>query len=237
MAEGGTVAIERMFEGVDARNKVAIDIGSGIGGVPQYLAATYNMQITGVEINAWMVKEATRRIPTHLNSLLKYTLLQDDTILPFESNSIDIVFSKGVLVHVEDKAPLFREVLRILKPGGLFLIDDWLSPQKSEWGGNIKKLIELEKLELFATTEVDYRDVLTQTGFHNISMKNISIEYAQYNRDIVARLEKLPAAEKTALHDQFGPTFIADAASGYRFIAQAQEAGELLVYNIKAYKR
>lgn len=236
MAEGGTAAIEKMFHGVDAKNKIAIDIGSGIGGVAMYLAKTYETKVTGVEINPWMVKESNRRIPPNLNQLLNFVLLQDDEKLPFADNSVDIVFSKGVLVHIENKIPMFREVFRVLKPGGLFLVDDWLGPVKGQWGGNIKKLIELEKLELFSETETGYREILTNTGFQNICMKNVSTDYSHYNTEIANRLDSLEANDKAALLEKFGPTFLVDAASGYRFIAQAQATRELLVFNIKGYK-
>ena len=36
------------------------------------------------------------------------------------------MFSKGAMVHIEDKAALYAEVLRVLKPGGWFTAADWL---------------------------------------------------------------------------------------------------------------
>jgi SAM-dependent methyltransferase len=37
-----------------------------------------------------------------------------------------VVFSKDAMVHIEDKAALYAEVLRVLKPGGRFTAADWL---------------------------------------------------------------------------------------------------------------
>lgn len=66
MSEGGSQAIEHMFEGVALSNKKALDVGCGLGGVPLYLVETHNMDVTGLEINQWMVQESIKRIPKKL---------------------------------------------------------------------------------------------------------------------------------------------------------------------------
>lgn len=43
--------------------------------------------------------------------------------LPFRDDSIDIVLSTGLLEHFEDPAPVVREMVRVLRPGGLFYSD------------------------------------------------------------------------------------------------------------------
>ena len=44
--------------------------------------------------------------------------------LPEQDNSIDIALSLAGLHHTEDKQPLFRELYRCLKPGGLLVLAD-----------------------------------------------------------------------------------------------------------------
>ena len=46
MSEGGASAIERLFEGILLEGKKALDIGSGLGGVPFYLAENHSMEVT-----------------------------------------------------------------------------------------------------------------------------------------------------------------------------------------------
>jgi phosphoethanolamine N-methyltransferase len=237
MSEGGAEAIEHLFQGVDLKGKKTADIGAGIGGVALHVAREYGAHVTGLEINKWLVSEATQRIPAELKHLLKFELLKRNDQLPFAANSLDIVFSKGVFVHVEHKEPLFREIMRVLKPGGLLLVHDWLSTVHGQWGDKLKQLIELEGLPLYAQTEADYYAVLSKCGFINVQMSDESARYAMYNRAIDDRLlNGLTAAEKEKLVAAYGPKFIEDAALGYRLIAQSQENGELLVRNIRAQK-
>jgi ubiquinone/menaquinone biosynthesis C-methylase UbiE len=70
----------------------------------------------GVDISVAML-EAARRVHAGRN----LTFVQGDaTRLPLADASFDTVFMLGGIHHVNDRASLFREVARILKPGGRF---------------------------------------------------------------------------------------------------------------------
>jgi ubiquinone/menaquinone biosynthesis C-methylase UbiE len=141
MSEGGATAVERMFTNIDTQNKKILDIGFGLGGVAFYLAEKYNAFVTGIEINPWMVEEATRRTPTHLKSRVKFVCYNKPPLLPFSETSFDIVLSKGVLTHVREKLPLFKEIFRVLANDGILVIDDWLSPTQNKWGERLQKCV------------------------------------------------------------------------------------------------
>ena len=49
-------------------------------------------------------------------------LLGDVGALPFASSSFDVVRAKEIAEHLADARPMLREVYRVLRPGGLFLI-------------------------------------------------------------------------------------------------------------------
>ncbi|MBA3017198.1 class I SAM-dependent methyltransferase [Patescibacteria group bacterium] len=53
--------------------------------------------------------------------------------LPYEDNSFDVIFSKSVLEHFYYPEKLVKEMLRILKPGGLAItmVPDWESIYKT----------------------------------------------------------------------------------------------------------
>ena len=51
---------------------------------------------------------------------------------PFSDNEFDVIFTKSVIEHIHDPTHFMKEILRILKPGGIFIS---LTP---EWASQIK---------------------------------------------------------------------------------------------------
>lgn len=228
MSEGGSQAIKHMFEGVDLKNKKALDVGSGMGGVPLYLVEMHNMDVTGLEINPWMVQESTKRIPEELQSKLRYVLSTSDDKLDFPDNHFDIVYSKGVLTHLEDKLPLFKELRRVLKPGGVLVINDWLAPQQGKWGGGIQRMMEIEDLTLFAETEKNYIQLLKDAGFDSITSRNDSKLYQKCNEQICVELDGPKKQKFTTLLG--GQEEHKTNLEGYQLIAQAFANQDLFSY-------
>ena len=70
----------------------------------------------GIDISLSMLEEAQRQ-----HADVPAVFAQGDaTMLPLASDSIDTVFMLGGIHHVSDRAALFKEVARVLKPGGKF---------------------------------------------------------------------------------------------------------------------
>lgn len=64
-------------------------------------------------------------------------LLEGDFVtLPIEKNSIDIVFTKGVIEHYKDPTPLFQKTIEVLKPGGVVLT--MIPNFRGIWGSLLK---------------------------------------------------------------------------------------------------
>ncbi|NOZ62748.1 MAG: class I SAM-dependent methyltransferase [Calditrichaeota bacterium] len=89
--------------------------------------------------------------------------------MPFPDNSFDIVFHQGLLEHFRDPRPLLQENFRILKPGGLLLVD---VPQRYHFYTVIKHiLIFLNKWFAGWETEFSVRElkqVMQKSGFEPI---------------------------------------------------------------------
>jgi len=234
MSEGGAVAIERMFKGIDLNQKTILDIGFGLGGVPLYLAENHHTHVIGIELNPWLAEEATRRIPTHLTEKVKYFVYETPSQLPFPDSHFDVIYSKGVLVHLKDKSTLFAEIFRALKPGGILVIDDWLSPTKDKWGERVQQMCDLEDLTLYPETEQGYQKVLQQAGLLDCEMRDENIFYAKYNQRIVDQLNEPEYAE--LFIKKFGEQSWQEAVIAYQAITDAMRDGELLVRWIKCVK-
>lgn len=229
MSEGGIEGIEHMFHGVPLEKKSALDIGSGLGGVAFYLAEKYRMNITGLEVNSWMIKQSKRRTPPHLKNKVTFILTKSNSYWPLREGSLDLIYSKGVLTHVERKGQIFLECHRLLKDEGLLVITDWLSSKEKVWGRNIARLIKLEKLILYPESETDYIEALQKNGFSILSVRDDSLIYKKYNQDIVEKLQ--------ALMIQSDDSALENSLKGYQSIVKAIEEGELKILRFIAQKK
>lgn len=92
-----------------------LDLGCGVGSDSLRLKR-YSLEVQGLDISEAMLDEAKRQVEG-------VTFSQGDfRALPFEDNIFDGVWANGSLFYVtpEDLAKTLHEVMRILKPGGVF---------------------------------------------------------------------------------------------------------------------
>lgn len=232
MSEGGTLAIDAIFDGIDLTNKNCLEIGSGLGGTAYYLAREHQAYVTGLEINQRMTEQSTRNIPSDLALQLKFVANQG-TRMPFDSESFDVVYSKGVLTHVEDKMPIFDEVYRVLKPGGLFVINDWLSASE-RWGPIMQRFCDVDDLTVFPATIESYKSFLDSAGFDVLKYASEDEAYIRYNIDIVERLKTEPIRSQFIVG--FGEKEYGSHVEAFSLTAKAIQDGELKVYRFQCQK-
>jgi len=106
----------KKFCGSPANTKV-LDIGSGVGLVDRYLAASVP-NLFGVDIEEDVVNRAKVNNPGVTYSVY------DGEYLPFETNTMDFAFAINVMHHV---TPSFwqnfvNEMRRVLRPGGVAVV-------------------------------------------------------------------------------------------------------------------
>ncbi len=114
------------------RNDLTVlDLGSGTGYFTELLASRYQ-DVIGVDISTKMLRFAQNNRD---NSI--HWLEADAYKLPLQENSIDFVYSNLMIQWCEPLDKVLNEVMRVLKPGGVFvfstLVDGTLFELKSAW--------------------------------------------------------------------------------------------------------
>ena len=101
-----------------------LDLGSGLGGPARYLATAFDCSVEGLDLSADFV-DAARYLTDRVGLTDRVSFQQGDARrIPFLANYFDVVWTQHVSQNIEDRASLYREVARVLRPGGRFAIFD-----------------------------------------------------------------------------------------------------------------
>ena len=99
-----------------------LDVGCGIGGSSRMLAREYGFAVTGITISPQQVRRAQELTAPEVNARFQ---VDDALALSFPDASFDVVWSVEAGPHMPDKAQFARELMRVLKPGGILVVADW----------------------------------------------------------------------------------------------------------------
>lgn len=173
VSPGGPKEIAKILHGVDLVNSRVLDIGCGMGGIDILLAKEYGAaEVVGIDVERPVLEKAKQyALEENLAGKLKFVLVEPGPLV-FENASFDIVFSKDALLHIPDKKMLFSEILRVLKPGGLFLAGDWLRGEYENASEHMKEFAELSYNEFDMVTLRDYAAKLQNAGFSNVTLRD-----------------------------------------------------------------
>jgi sarcosine/dimethylglycine N-methyltransferase len=101
-----------------------LDVGSGLGGPARALAATHGCLVIGVDLSEPFV-EAARYLTQRTRQSDRVSFQTGSALeLPFEKGRFDAVLLQHVAMNIADRARLYREIRRVLKPGGRFATYD-----------------------------------------------------------------------------------------------------------------
>jgi arsenite methyltransferase len=151
--------------------ETVLDLGSG-GGIDCFDAARRlgpTGRVIGIDMTDEMLALARRNAPIVAKNLGHPDLITDfrkglAESMPVEDNTIDLVISNCVINLAPDKRKVFREMLRVIRPGGRFTISDIVADQpiphyllhdSAKWGDCLSGALPVW----------DYLDGLVQTGF------------------------------------------------------------------------
>lgn len=172
---GNPVAVASLKPG-----EVVVDLGCG-GGIDVFLASQKvgpKGRAIGIDMTAEMLERA-RQGKEELK--LANVEFHQSTIdkLPLADNSVDCVISNCVINLVPDKAAVFKEILRVLKPGGRVAISD--IALKQTLPPHVKDNIEAYVGCIAGAILIDqYRSQLEQAGFQAVTVTDTGSDLNVY---------------------------------------------------------
>ncbi len=108
-----------------------LDVGSGIGGSARFLNTVKGCKVTGIDLTQEFVDTANTLTTAQKQG--DVTFVQGSALeTPFEDASFDGAWMQHVNMNIADKAGLFKEVARVLRPGAKFAMHEILADKADQ---------------------------------------------------------------------------------------------------------
>ena len=170
---GNPVALASLRPG-----ETVVDLGSG-GGFDCFLAAKEvgkTGKVIGVDMTPDMISKARKNAEKTGAKNIEFRLGEIEH-LPVADNSADIVMSNCVINLSPDKASVYKDAYRVLKPGGRMAISDIVTTARLP--EEIQKNLELVSACVGGAATIDEtEDMIRQCGFQDIQITKKEVSRA-----------------------------------------------------------
>jgi ubiquinone/menaquinone biosynthesis C-methylase UbiE len=208
-----------------------LDVGSGLGGPARWLSTRFGCSVTGVDLTpefCAIAEHFTRLIG--LDARVRFQV-GNALAMPFDDGMFEGAYSMFVSMNIADKTQLYREIHRVLKSGGWFVLSeiarggdgDVMYP--TPWAATAA--------ESFLSTVDDTRKGLRSAGFEVEQVKNDlqrALDFRAQSRAMVERGEKPPNRANALIHGDIAGATLANVTRGY-------QDGSLIPIEVVARKR
>jgi len=160
--------------------EIVLDLGCG-GGLDVFLAADKvgpTGKAIGIDMTPEMLELSRRNAAGRTNVEFHQATIDK---LPLADASVDCVISNCVINLAPDKPAVFREIARVLKPGGRLAVSDIAlkQPLPAEIGDNLMAYVGCVAGAILFD---DYRDWLTAAGFNPVEIIDSGVDLNAYSK-------------------------------------------------------
>lgn len=192
-----------------------LDIGSGLGGPARYFAQRFGCRVSGIDLTepfCEVARQLTQRLGlegrvdfTHGNALA----------MPFADVRFDGAYSMNVSMNIRDKAALYREVHRVLKPGAWLVFSELLrgTGPEPDYPTAWARSAEASFLSTLESTERALRDAGFELTATRVTLEE-NLAFGARSRALVERGEKPPHRAVQLVHPEIAREAAANTARG-----------------------
>ncbi len=222
MTPGGPDYVRETVGSHDLNGLRVLDIGCGIGGQDVVLAREFGARVVGLDIEAPLLERARKLIARNgLSDHVDFRLTVPGP-LPFDDAQFDAVYSSGAFTQIPEKEGMFREVFRVLKPSGWFLVYDWMkSPDPIS--DDMRYFYEMEGLTYAMETLERHGEILRAVGFTAIELID---SWDQYRRLARREYEQMKGPMFPLMVEMLGQQKAEHFVENWRAMVVVLEKGE-----------
>jgi len=164
---------ERFYEYVgrtylnDREDRVAVSLACGTGAHEIRWAQTGRFaRILGYDVSKSRIESARRRASEEGVEAIAQFEVGDVRTLATEADTYDVVIAINALHHISPLAPTIEWIQRVVKPGGLIIVRDYVGPDRFQWTARQLQIAD----ELLHSIPVRFR---THWGSGTVKKRNL----------------------------------------------------------------
>ena len=234
LSPGGSAEVAEVLSGLDISGLEVLDVGCGIGGVDLLLVQEHGAaKVLGIDIEQPILDRCVARAAAKdLSDRISYQKVEPGPF-PLADAGFDVVFSKDAMIHIPDKAALFSEAFRVLRPGGLLAISDWMRMDDQPPTPEMERYIELEGLSFGMASPAQYGRAVEAAGFQDIELRDRN---AWYQKTAHEELDSMQGPLHERLGELLGEADRDHYIEVWRAMCVVLEKGELRPGHVRARK-
>ena len=196
---GGRLATDNLINQLNfSEQDHILDVGCGLGGAARYVATNYKTRVTGIDLTPEYI-ETGKTLCGWLNLDRDIKLEQGSALaMPFEDNMFDGGYMLHVGMNIDDKALLFSEIYRVLKPGAFFGVYDVMRQNDGELIYPVPWATESSTSKL--STSDEYKRALSDAGFEDSNENNRRDFALEFFKKLRAKTEANGGPPPLGLH-------------------------------------
>ncbi|WP_207493266.1 methyltransferase domain-containing protein [Aridibaculum aurantiacum] len=162
------------FAGIQKGARI-VDAGCGLGHSSEWLAKNLDATVTGISIVEKQVATIHQRLAKHPVPKVDF-VVADYLEMPFEDNSLDVVWAFESVCHAASKQEFYKEAARVLKPGGKVVMAEYTRtsrPMETDKEQLLHQVFDPWAIPDLDTIQEHQQHALA-TGFSSFNCKDIT---------------------------------------------------------------
>jgi phosphoethanolamine N-methyltransferase len=234
LSPGGAAEVAYLLEGSNIAGCSVLDIGCGLGAVDELLITRHGARaVLGVDVDPGLLATMAQRIERAGLQEQVTSLCVEPGPLPLAADSFDVVFSKDAIVQIPDKAAVFADAYRLLRPGGSLLVSDWLRCGSGAYSAEMLEYFRLEGIAYSMANVAETTATLARVGFVGIEARDRNAWYRDLARRELAALE---GELRPLVTERISAAKAEHFVNNWRQLVLVLERGELRPTHLKARK-